>query len=179
MPRFFAIIFGVMAALFTLAPGSRAQTAEESVKATFVYRFASFIAWPLESFADSETPIRLCVIGADPFAQVLTRTVAAQRVDGRTFEVRSPSNVTAASGCHIIYVVGSRTEDTLRAVRGAPVLTITDGSAGSGARGIIHFVVVEDRVRFHIDDARAAESHIPIDARLLSLAISVRRRAVS
>jgi hypothetical protein len=60
-----------------------------------------------------------------------------------------------------------------------PVLTVTDSSGGGGARGMIHFVVVDSHVRFHIDDARAAQSHIPIDPRLLGVALSVRRRASS
>jgi hypothetical protein len=163
-----------------LAPATtRAQTSEELVKATFLYRFASFVSWPDGVFADPATPIRVCVMGADPFARVLTRAVSNQHIGERPFEVRRLAGVDQIAQCQILYVIGDRTEDALRAARGLPVLTVTDGAAGGDPRGMIHFVIVDDRVRFHIDDARAAQSHIPIDPRLLSLAISVRRRAAS
>ena len=172
-----AVVLLLMATLFGLTASARAQTSEELVKATFLYRFASFVTWPPGAFVDPTAPIRLCVVGSDPFAQTLERAVSNQRVNGRPFEVQRPGTVTAASQCHIVYVVGDRADATLRAVRGYPVLTVTDGThGGAAARGIIHFVIVEDRVRFHIDDARAAESGMPIDPRLLSLALSVRRR---
>jgi hypothetical protein len=175
-----AVALVLLATLFGFAASARAQTSEELVKATFMYRFASFVTWPPQAFADAESPIRLCVIGADPFAQSLSRAVAAQRVNGRGFEVRRLVTAADASQCQMVYVVGDRVDATLRAVRGQPVLTITDGAHGAGAaRGIIHFVIVEDHVRFHIDDASAAEGGMPIDPRLLSLALSVRRRAAS
>src|SRR5262245_49908895 len=48
----------------------QAQTSQEVVKATFVYRFASFVTWPQANLAEAQAPIRLCVVGADPFAQI-------------------------------------------------------------------------------------------------------------
>ncbi|MFZ2032044.1 MAG: YfiR family protein [Vitreimonas sp.] len=177
----FAISLGVaLAATLAVFAEPRAQTSEEQVKATFLYRFASYVSWPASAFSDQQAPIRLCVIGAEPLARVLQRATATQRVDGRPFEVRELTNPSAAAQCQLIYVAGERVYDTLRAVHGRPVLTVTDGEVDRGdVRGIVHFVIVENRVRFHIDDARAAESHLSIDPRLLGLAVSVRRRETS
>ena len=96
--------------------------------------------------------------------------------DARGFEVRRIAGVGDMAGCDAIYVIGGRTAAILRAARDRPVLTITDGFSGAD-RGIIHFALVENRVRFYIDDANAAESGLGIDPRLLNLALSVRRRA--
>jgi hypothetical protein len=157
-------------ALLLLVRPVVAQTSQEEVKATFVYRFVSFVSWPQGAATNS---MRLCVIGSAPFAHTLRRVVSGQRAGERRFEVRQAASVAELSGCHAVYVVGERTEATLRAARQLPLLTITDGGAD---RGMIHFVVVDDRVRFHIDDASAAESRLGVDPRLLSLAVSVRRR---
>lgn len=173
-----SILAVMLAAVAALAPQSRAQTSEDQVKATFLYRFVSFVSWPDGVFADAQAPIRLCVIGAAPFADVLTRTTTGQRVAGRAFEVRRLSDIASVNECHAVYAVGDRADAVLRATHDAPVLTVTDGALGySVTRGMVHFVNVDDRVRFHIDDARAAESRLLIDPRLLSLALSVRRRA--
>lgn len=180
MRRFVACVVLVLAALMGVAATARAQTAEDLVKATFVYRFASFVTWPAESFPDDQTPIHICVMGAEALANQLQRVTAGQHVSGRTFDVRRLVSADSVDTCHIVYVVGDRTGDVLRQAYGRPVVTVTDGEVDRGnVRGIIHFVIVDRRVRFHIDDARAAECHLSIDPRLLGLAVSVRRRAAT
>jgi uncharacterized protein DUF4154 len=178
--RLAAFFAALVAAFVGCAALSRAQTAEDLVKATFLYRFASFVTWPDGVFADPQAPIRICVIGAEPLATQLQRVAASQHVGGRGFEVRRLFYARSVEGCDIAYVVGDRVGDALRDAYGHPVLTVTDGEVDRGnARGIIHFVVVDRRVRFYIDDARAAEGRLSIDPRLLGLAVSVRRRSGS
>lgn len=170
-------VSSLLLAVFTLAgalvSSAHAQTSQEEVKSTFIYRFASFVSWPAAAFPEAETPVHVCVIGADPLARTLSRAIAAQRIGARSFSVRRVADPDNIDGCHLLYVVGDRTEAALRAARQRGILTITDGG---GERGIIHFTVVEARVRFYIDDALASESGLNVDPRLLSLALSVRRR---
>lgn len=174
------IVGMLVAAALAAAPHAASQTPEELVKATFTYRFASFVTWPQASFPEESAPVRLCVLGAEPFAQVLDKATQAQRVGGRPLAVRRLTGAEEAVQCNIVYVTGERAEATLRATRGRPVLTVTDSVHGRGElRGIVHFVIVDSHVRFHIDDAKAAESRLLIDPRLLSLALSVRRRPTS
>lgn len=176
--RFAAFVALILAALLSTPAPAPAQTSEELVKATFLYRFVSFVTWPPASFSDPNAAIRLCVIGAPPFARTLAQAVEGQRVDNRTFEVRQLADLEEAPHCHVLYVAGERTDEALRELRGTPVLTITDGSLGGAhTRGVIHFAIVEDRVRFHIDDALAAQGGLTLSSRLLALAVSVRRRA--
>jgi hypothetical protein len=59
-----------------------------------------------------------------------------------------------------------------------PILTVTDASLGT-ERGMVHFTLKDGRVRFYIDDARAAHGNLAISARLLSLAITVKARTQS
>lgn len=173
-----SILLAIGALASLLIGPAQAQTSQEEVKATFVYRFVSFVSWPATAFDDQATPVRLCVAGADPFARTLARVVADQRIGARDFEVRRIAGAADIGGCHAVYVVGDRTDAVLRAARQRPILVITDSVSG-GERGIIHFALVEGRVRFYIDDANAAESGLGVDPRLLNLALAVRRRAGS
>jgi hypothetical protein len=87
------------------------------------------------------------------------------------------AEVDRESGCQVLYAVGSSRQSVpqaLQAVRGAPVLTVTDAGRGP-TRGMIHFVVFEDRVRFHIDAQQAAQSGLSISSKLLALGLSVKR----
>ena len=173
-----SVLLALCALASLLIGPAQAQTSQEEVKATFVYRFVSFVSWPAAAFEDTATPVRLCVVGTDPFAHTLSRIVADQRIGVRAFEVRRIAGAADMDACHAVYVVGDRTAAVLRAARQRPVLIITDSVSG-GERGIIHFALVEGRVRFYIDDANAAESGLGVDPRLLNLALAVRRRAGS
>lgn len=166
------------AALVSVVCGSaRAQSAssEEAVKATFLYRFASFVDWPPTTFSANDAPIRLCVAGAEPLRNAATSHASGQMINGRPIQIVRLSSALNAPQCHVLYVAGALSDDALSAVRQLPVLTITDAATGASDRGIIHFAIVDNRVRFHIDEAQAAESGLSISSRLLSVALSVRR----
>jgi hypothetical protein len=60
-------------------------------------------------------------------------------------------------------------DQTLKALRGTPVLTVTD--AGQGVQGgIVHFVLVEGRVRFSLDPTQAQANGIVLSSKLRALA---------
>jgi hypothetical protein len=175
------LVFGLIAmAVLTPFQASAQRASEATVKAAFLYRFGSFVAWPETAFAAPDSALIVCVVGVDPFGRLLDDSIRNQHVGNRPIEVRRLQTAAEAASCHILFVSGGRTqsvEDALRAVRGRPVLTVTDAQSAGNARGIIHFAVVNDRVRFFIDEARAAEGGLTISSRLLDLAISVRPRA--
>jgi hypothetical protein len=65
-------------------------------------------------------------------------------------------------------------EDTLDAMKGKPVVTVTD--SGLKARGVISFLIEANHVRFDIDAATAAQGGVAISSKLLSLAHAVKQR---
>ena len=176
--RFARALLAAACVLPTAAPAA-AQTRdlEYPVKATYLYNFGPFVEWPARAFEGGR--VNLCVVGADPFGAVLDRAIAGQQIAGRPVTVRRLERVGPGSGCHILYVSGSAKQSTaeaLRAVQGTSVLTVTDSARSGDTRGIIHFVVQNNRVRFHIDERAAARNGLGISSKLLSLAISVRGR---
>ncbi|HWA89829.1 MAG TPA: YfiR family protein [Rhizomicrobium sp.] len=145
------------------------DTLEYKIKAAYLYKFAPFVAWPDKVFASPDSPINVCVSGANPFGAALDRIAAGQRVGGRPVQVKHVASVAPDSLCQIVFLGGSAEQSPAQgaaALRGQPVLTVTDG-----AGGIIGFVLVDNRVRFSIDKAAADESHLAISSKLLSLAV--------
>ncbi|HTI66461.1 MAG TPA: YfiR family protein [Caulobacteraceae bacterium] len=164
-----------------LASDAWAQTAaaEYSVKAAYLYKFAPFVQWPPASLAPG-APLEVCVVGPDPFGRALDIAASGQTVGDHKVEVRRLARVEGRPNCHVMYVrksVGQSVADALATVRGAPVLTVTDAADGEGARGILHLVVAEKRVRFEVDPAAAAENGLSISSKLLDLALTVRKGA--
>jgi hypothetical protein len=166
---------------FTSTP-SRAQgeSLEYAVKATYLYKFAPFVEWPPSAFPGGTSPLVVCVVGTDPFGPVLDRAVTGQHIGERPIVVERLAAYSPERACHVMYAMGSEAQSAAAAVdmaRGHPVLTITDAARGSDARGVIHFIVQDNRVRFEIDDRAAAQNDLRVSSKLLSLALGVRPRS--
>ena len=162
-------------ALGALPAQAADRSLEYAVKATFLYKFASFVDWPAGSFEHDTSPFYLCVAGPDPFGGRIADAVAGQNVGRHPIVLRSLETAEARSNCHSLLVSGSSQQvaEVLSAVRGTPTLTITDSSVGRSA-GIIHFVIVDDRVSFDIDNVAAAANRLVVSSKLLALARKVR-----
>jgi hypothetical protein len=174
----FATVIAVLATALVAAPPLGAQDSVTSAEAGFIPKFARYVQWPAGARPGPGRPYQLCVIGRDPFGRLLDRAAARESIGGHRLVVRRRVAAEAAAGCHLAYVQGPDRLETSRlllALRGRPILTITDGRAGP-ERGMIHFTVSGGRVRFVIDEADAASRGLAISSRLLALALGVRQR---
>ncbi|CAN5630859.1 hypothetical protein BH10PSE5_BH10PSE5_25710 [soil metagenome] len=154
-----------------------ADTLEAPVKATYLYKFVPFVEWPAAAFASPSQPVILCILGGDPFGEVLDQAVRGQKVGARPILVHRLARTEKATGCHILYLSAPRAPaaaEALQSAHGAPVLTVTDGPGAAG--GIVSFVLRDNRVRFMIDPDAAAANGLTISSKLLSLALDVRAR---
>lgn len=154
------------------------ESLELAVKATFLPKFAAYVNWPPDALGAAAEPVQLCVIGRDVFGPRLDEAASRQRIDLHPLIVRRLDSTEGAERCHVAFVGGSPKQSTaamIEALRGRPVLTVTDARLGP-VRGMVHFALRDGRVRFHIDDAMAARSNLSISARLLGLALSVKPR---
>lgn len=166
-------------ALLHAPPAPAADSLEFPVKAAYLLKFAPFVAWPEGAFPSADSPFRLCVSGDDPFGPVLEEVAAGTAPAGHPVEIVRMQRVDGPSGCHVQYISGSAAQpvaDALKRLEGAPVLTVTDASRDARTRGIVHFVVEENRVRFHIDEEAAARHRLTLSSKLLGIALSVRTR---
>lgn len=168
----------VLALTVSAAAFAADSTLENGVKATYIYKLAPFVEWPASAFVAEGSPLTICVVGNDPVSALIDQAAAGQRVDDRPITVRHLAAVAPNSGCHILYAAGTEEQkaNALTAVKGAPVLTVTDAANSGAAKGIIAFVIQDNRVRFEIDDASASRAGLVISSKLLSLAVSVKPR---
>ena len=172
---------GLLAAIVVRGAAFAGDAPDIAVEATDLYKFAPFVTWPITIGPNSNGldstasgPFNLCVVGDDPFGDQLDRAVAGQALDGRPIQVVRLETIGPNSDCAIAYLGGSHSEsvaEALRAMRGAPILTVT----GEGdPPGIIAFAITDGHVRFRVDEVQAQENGLVISSKLLSLALAVR-----
>jgi len=154
---------------------TQAQVTEYALKAAFLYKFAPFVEWPPRAFPLPSTPLTICIAGSDPFGPLADQAMSGQEFGPRGVTLRRIASADAGSGsCHVMFIgPNGGSPSTLR---GHPVLTITDGDRSADEKGVVHFVIHGDRVRFEIDDRSAQQGGLSISSKLLSLAESVRPR---
>lgn len=171
------IVASLLALLWSSTAHAIGGMLEDAVKATYLYKLAAFVTWPVGALPPDRFVI--CVVGQTPVGTLLDRAVKNQTVQQRPVVVQQYQSVRSNPGCQIMYVAGSEAESVagvLAAAHGAPVLTVTDGQDTAQATGILNFVLVDGRVRFEIDEGKAAENDIVISSKLLRLAVRVLRR---
>ena len=164
-----ALLFGLCSSAL------QAQVPQEQVEAAYLSKFARYVTWPRAN--SDNRALQICIVGQDPFRRSLDKVAGSERIFGRPISIRRVVSARGAENCHIAYVQGATPAETrtfLNDLSGHPVLTVTSARGGS-PQGIIHFLVRGERVRFYIDDARAARSGLTISSRLLKLALAVNR----
>lgn len=153
---------------------------EYAIKATYVYKFAPFVEWPPGAFTSATSAVVICVVGNDEIAKLVADAARGQSAGERPIDVRYVTPGVGMRECHIVYI-GARDNERRKAIveglEGTPVLTITDGAADARDKGIINFVLRDNRVRFEIDLDAAARNQLAISSKLLSLATKVRPKS--
>lgn len=170
-------VFGPVTVVSALA----ADSMEYGVKAAFLTKFGSYVEWPATAFISPASSLHVCVLGGDdPFVATLEKIAGTEHINGRSVVVRRLKTVERDTGCHILYIGGTEAQrgaQVIESLRGTNVLTVTDAGGSRQGAGIIDFVIVNNRVRFDIDDEAAAQNGLVISSKLMSLALNVKRRA--
>jgi hypothetical protein len=151
---------------------SQADITEEAVKAAFLHRFIGFVEWP-EQMRGKERVV-IGVLNSEEIEAELNRYVAAKR---SAISVRRIESLQNLSGVHVLFIgarENSRLEKIVAAVSHLPVLIVTEAEDGLERGGMINFVTT-DRVQFEVAVSNAARAGIHLNARLLSVAIRVRK----
>ncbi len=152
------------------APAGPPIASEFEVKAAFLCSFPEFVEWP-ETAPGS--PIRIGILGVDPFGTLLDETVKARPLQTKSLEIVRLAGPREALRCQIVYICASEARDLaahLGILDGASVLTVSDIPRFAERKGMIGFVMVDRRVRFQINPAPAERVGLRISSRLLSLA---------
>lgn len=158
------------------APGLSAQSAtptQSEVEAAYLYNFAKFVTWPAMAKSDV---LNVCILGKDPFGNVLDQIVAGEMIDNRHLAVLRLENEHSVEACAILFIgesESSHLDRDLSAVARLPILTVSDMQGFMKNGGTIQFVLQENRVRFEVNLNAARECGIVLSSQLLKVATRV------
>ena len=147
------------------------------VKAVFLYNLANFVSWPADSFDGPSTPLRICILGEDPFGIVFDKTVQNETVQGRQIVVERVSDITDLCVCHILFISSSmkaQLPQIHKITSNCSVLTVGDVEGFAHLGGIVNLIHKGDRVHLEVNVDSASRVSLGISSKLLNLATIVR-----
>jgi hypothetical protein len=159
-------------------PAAEQPDLEYRVKAAFLFYFANFVEWPGGFLPQSQNPVSICILGADPFGEILDLTISNKAVRSRALVVRRAQQLDALNGCNILFISRSETSRLrriLQGLEGKNVLSVSEAEETIRLGGIVQFVLEERKVRFDINLAAARAAGLKISAKLLHVAREVIR----
>ena len=159
--------------------GSQAGVPREyQVKAVFLFNFAQFVDWPATAFSGPDAPLKLCVLGDDPFGPALQEAVRGETIGNRRLEAQHSRRIEDLMNCQMLFISKSEEDhigEILAELDPMAILTVSEVEGFARRGGNINFYLEENKVRFEINPDTAQNRGIKMNAQLLSLGKIVRR----
>ena len=138
------------------------------LEAAFIMNFVKFTEWS----APEDMSLVVCVIGD---ARVGAAVIDALRTtpNGSRVQVRQLADQPSTPDCHVAFIAGSqigRARSMLDALRGRPILTVSDGAGFLQAGGMIELFVEGGRLRFAVNLDAVEQAHVRLSSHVLGLA---------
>lgn len=157
----------------TLLAAQPAPTREYQIKGVFLFNFLQFVEWPAAAFPDGDAPIRIGVLGDDPFGKVLEDTVRGELIRNRRLVVERSHHLAELKHCHLLFICRSenhRLDEILASLATRPVLTVCETTGFARQGGVIALFLEGKKVRFEINPATARQQGLKMSSQLLGLA---------
>ena len=149
---------------------------EYQVKAAYLLNFTRYVEWPSQAFGGTQSPVTMCVLGADPFGDVLDATIRGRTTQGRKIAVRRIHAASETHGCHLVFVSRETWRDQRdlpQRLRALGLLTVGESEDFAQKGGVIGFVIRDETVRFVVNAEARDRAGLRISSRMLSLAAAV------
>lgn len=153
---------------------------EYLIKAALLFNFAKFAEWPTSAFRNNAAPLRICVIGEDPFGSALG-SLEGKTVIDRPLAVARIATVEDAPACQILFVSASEQGNLgkiIDTVGALPILTVADMGQFTGSGGIVALKVADNHSRLEINVEAAEKAGLKLSSKLLRLADTFGLQAV-
>jgi YfiR/HmsC-like len=166
--------FAPLSALKAQAP----PPTEYEVQAAYLSNFGRFVEWPVRPGANERDPFYVCVLGQDPFGQLLDAALKGETIGAAPMAPRRVASATDAANCRIVFVNSTKDSELkgiLATLKNFNALTVSDTFNFTRQGGMIQFVLDGNRVRFEINLAAAQRVGLTLSSQLLKVAVAIRR----
>ena len=175
---FLLSVVGAASVLQAGAQGNN-RSVELNIEAAYLLHFVRYVSWPNPSPASAPSPVIFGVLGHDPMVDILEEVVSGKTVNNRHIKVKVFTSTEQIDHCDILFIPRSESKQIVAvrtAVSGRPILTVSDQAQFANSGGMIEFLLIEDTVRFKINNEATESAGLKLSSELLRVAYSIAGR---
>ncbi len=147
------------------------QPSEYQLKGAYLYHFTKFVTWPDNAFTTEQAPFQICILGENPFGQLLD-ALTQKTIHNKPITIVELPTKQSIHHCHLLFIAQSEQDqltDILAITQNKPILTVGDMPHFTQQGGMIQFMRVNDTLRFSINQKIALQSDLKISATMLQV----------
>lgn len=166
-----AALFGVAPYNGTSEPDGRKK--EYKVKAALLLNFLKYAKFPPKTFPKEGSPIKVLIIGDDPFGPILEKVLRKKDVRGRSIQILRVRKTPKIIDAQLVFTSGLDKKERaalIKTLMHKPTLLVGETAGFAEAGGFINLYMYRGKVRFEINSARQKSTKITLKAGLLKLA---------
>jgi len=142
------------------------------IHAAMIYNFMKYIQWP----DDGGTEFIVGVLGEDNVFNTLKSFYDGKPKGTKKYSIRKLTDISEAASCQVVYIGKNRSKDfdnVKNAIGSKSILTITDSSNLGKKGSCINFKVIDDKLKFEINQASMTGASLRVAGQLSSMAILI------
>lgn len=177
----FHLVLVIATVCLTVAPcvvRGQSVTADQ-LTAAFLFGFAKFVEWPLDTFPTANSPLTFGIVGDEFVGYSLDRLTHRKVINGRPLQVHLLKDGDDLTDIHLLFIKESdksRAADVMKSLSGSTVLTVSDLKGFCELGGVIRLFIEDNHVRFEVNLDAAEQARVRVSSRVLTLAKAVHRK---
>ena len=166
----FFMIFGWMECQ-AAAPSAEAPV-QPKIEATLIYDFLKYTSWPKPDSGGAKSGLKVCIMGNDAADKYIypLQNQTAQRL---TIGIMQIDTLLDKDGCDMLLIHQGQERavaDALKAIKGKPILTVSDMEGFSEVGGMVEMLMGKDgRLHLYVSRDALAAAKLNVNPRLINL----------
>lgn len=162
-----------VAALLASGSSFAQERSVQEVYSMMVYNFTKYVQWPDHAGAGEFV---IGVVGNNDIYNTLQGWYGGKPRGSKTYVIKKFNSAAEVTDCHVLYIDKSKSgefETANNKVKGKGTLVITDKS-GLGEKGsAINFKMVDNKLKFELNQKAIEASNLKVSGALSSMAILI------
>lgn len=139
---------------------------QAQVKANYLYKLTSYVKeWPKKEEGD----FVFCVVGSQEVGEKLKNIISNKKLKERALRMKYITTAKQTQACEIVFIGKAQKSNIKQFIKLNNILTVSDVDDFAAKGGIISFVEIEGKIRFHLNKTVATRIGLKFSSQFLKL----------
>jgi len=167
------VALSLLSFFFSIGASGQSEKPIHEIHAAMIYNFMKYVQWPDDG---STGDFVVGVLGEDNVFNTLKSYYDGKPKGAKKYSIRKLNDASEAASCAVVYIGKNKSKEfdnVKNAIAGKSILTITD-SFNLGKKGsCINLKVVDDKLKFEINQSSINGASLKVAGQLASMAIMI------